>query len=57
MHWCSHTLYTIPHPTLRNPSLHTPVQVNATGVMPLIFASSILALPTAVARCGEVWEE
>jgi protein transport protein SEC61 subunit alpha len=25
-------------------------QVNATGVMPLIFASSILALPTALAR-------
>ena len=27
-----------------------PFQVNATGVMPLIFASSLLALPAAVAR-------
>lgn len=26
------------------------VQVNATGVMPVIFASSLLALPTTLAR-------
>ena len=26
------------------------MQVNATGVMPVIFSSSILALPTAAAR-------
>jgi protein transport protein SEC61 subunit alpha len=29
---------------------YLPFKVNATGVMPLIFASSLLALPTAVAR-------
>ncbi|PNW72115.1 hypothetical protein CHLRE_16g681900v5 [Chlamydomonas reinhardtii] len=29
---------------------YLPFKVNATGVMPLIFASSILALPTALAR-------
>lgn len=27
-----------------------PLQVNATGVMPVIFSSSLLALPTALAR-------
>lgn len=29
---------------------YLPFKVNATGVMPLIFASSILALPNALAR-------
>lgn len=29
---------------------YLPFKVNATGVMPLIFASSLLALPSALAR-------
>ncbi len=35
-----------PHPL----PARAPAQVNATGVMPVIFASSLLALPSALAR-------
>ena len=31
-------------------SAYLPFKVNATGVMPVIFSSSLLALPSAVAR-------
>lgn len=36
--------------TARGADPYLPFKVNATGVMPLIFASSLLALPTAIAR-------
>ena len=54
---CAFIYTSLPPPPSTPPSLpsvmpHLPrsIQVNATGVMPLIFASSLLALPTAVAR-------
>lgn len=33
---------------------HLPTQVNATGVMPVIFASSLLAVPGALARYAQL---
>ena len=33
-------------------STHLPIKVNASGVMPIIFASSILSLPQTISQCS-----
>lgn len=50
MHTNAQLDWTLAASRLAHENVHAHLQVNATGVMPVIFASSLLAAPTALAR-------